>query len=215
MPRRHSQPPRGLLAFEDTAKPAKSGRFGRLFDPDDNQLSLAILAKLAASMVGDGPDEDNSVLDDDLEDENSSRLGGNNANPLRITSGYTYLGQFIDHDLTFDPISSLTTQIDPDALLDFRTPRFDLDCVYGDGPDDQPYLYDPDGEKLTEGVGGDVLRLGGRAVIGDPRNDENRIVVQLQHDFIRFHNRVLDVLHRQGIADDRFKKAQQIVRWTY
>jgi len=51
-----------------------------------------------------------------------------------IPSAYTYLGQFIDHDLTFDPASSLQRQNDPDALVDFRTPRFDLDSVYGRGP---------------------------------------------------------------------------------
>jgi hypothetical protein len=215
MSRRHSQTPRGLAAFEDPAKPSKSGRFGRLFDPDDDQLSPEILPKLASSMIGDGPDEDNSIFDDDVDDENRSRLGGDDARPLRITSGYTYLGQFIDHDLTFDPISSLAAQIDPDALLDFRTPRFDLDSLYGAGPDDQPYLYQPDGEKLVEGSGGDVVRMGDRAVIGDPRNDENRIVVQLQHLFIRFHNRVIDLLRGQGITGQRFQRAQQIVRWTY
>ena len=48
-----------------------------------------------------------------------------------IPAGYTYLGQFIDHDITFDPASSLQKQNDPDALVDFRTPRFDLDSLYG------------------------------------------------------------------------------------
>ena len=28
------------------------------------------------------------------------------------------------------------------ALVDFRTPRLDLDSVYGRGPDEQPYMYD-------------------------------------------------------------------------
>ena len=59
-----------------------------------------------------------------------------------IPALYTYLGQFLDHDITFDPISSLVKQNDPDGLTDFRTPRFDLDDVYGRGPDDQPYLYE-------------------------------------------------------------------------
>src|SRR6202012_2177192 len=58
-----------------------------------------------------------------------------------IPAAFTYFGQFIDHDLTFDPASSLQKQNDPDALVDYRTPRFDLDNVYGRGPDDQPYLY--------------------------------------------------------------------------
>ena len=69
---------------------------------------------------------------------------GEPGNP-RIPAGFTYLGQFIDHDLTFDPASSLQKQNDPDALVDYRTPAFDLDNIYGRGPDDQPYLYQADG----------------------------------------------------------------------
>lgn len=58
-----------------------------------------------------------------------------------IPAGYTYFGQFIDHDITFDPASSLMRKNDPNGLFNFRTPRLDLDNVYGAGPDDQPYLY--------------------------------------------------------------------------
>src|SRR5437763_5943973 len=96
-----------------------------------------------------------------------------------IPAAYTYFGQFIDHDITFDPASSLQKQNDPDALIDYRTPAFDLDNVYGRGPDDQPYLYD--GEKFLLGgaiLGGDPKAADlprntvGRALIGDPRNDE-------------------------------------------
>jgi hypothetical protein len=56
-----------------------------------------------------------------------------------IPSAYTYLGQFIDHDLTFDPASSLQQQDDPDGLVDFRTPRFDLDNIYGKGRTTSPF----------------------------------------------------------------------------
>ena len=77
------------------------------------------------------PAEPDKPLDAEDDDENPA-----------IPAGYTYLGQFIDHDLTFDPARSLKNQNDPDALVDFRTPRFDLDSLYGRGPDDQPYLYD-------------------------------------------------------------------------
>src|SRR5499427_7439201 len=68
-----------------------------------------------------------------------------------IPALYTYLGQFIDHDITFDPASSLQKQNDPDALVDFRTPAFDLDNVYGRGPDDQPYMYQGDGAQFQLG----------------------------------------------------------------
>jgi hypothetical protein len=75
-----------------------------------------------------------------------------------IPALYTYFGQFIDHDITFDPASSLQKQNDPDALTDFRNPALDLDNVYGRGPDDQPYLYD----------GGKTFLLGVPLQGGDP-----------------------------------------------
>jgi hypothetical protein len=143
-----------------------------------------------------------------------------------ISAGYTYLGQFIDHDLTFDPLSSLIKQNDPQALTDFRTPAFDLDNVYGRGPDDQPYLYEPDGMPLQLGrelTGNpddngsrDIPRhasmKGGpaRGLIGDPRNDENVIVSQLQTTMLRFHNRMVD-----RNPDASFSEVQRLVRWHY
>src|SRR5690348_3514730 len=125
---------------------------------------------------------------------------GPDAEESGIPAAYTYLGQFIDHDLTFDPASSLQRQNDQDALVDFRTPRFDLDSVYGRGPDDQPYLYADGrrfllGDRLTGEALGTALdahdlprnaakaadpQAQARAIIGDPRNDENVIVSQLQ-----------------------------------
>ena len=89
-----------------------------------------------------------------------------------IRAGYTYLGQFIDHDLTFDPVSSLDRQTDPKALEDFRTPRFDLDNVYGRGPSDQPYLYRNDGLHML---------LGDRLEGAD--NDPNARGVPRNHPF--------------------------------
>jgi hypothetical protein len=137
-----------------------------------------------------------------------------------IPALYTYLGQFIDHDITFDPASSLQKQNDPDALVDFRTPAFDLDNVYGRGPDDQPYLYDGrDGFLLGAALGGgnagarDLPRNQAnpaRALIGDPRNDENSIVSQLQGLFLRFHNRF--IADNPGLP---FTEIQKLVRFHY
>src|SRR5262249_53274304 len=151
----------------------------------------------------------------ETERDDEENSGPDPSHPI-IAAGYTYLGQFIDHDLTFDPVSSLQRENDPNALVDFRTPRFDLDCVYGRGPDDQPYLYQHDGVRMPLGrpLPGnnddpntrDVPRNSPdagpkRALIGDPRNDENVIVSQLQGVFLRFHNRVAEVLHATGPGD--------------
>src|SRR5262245_54813410 len=134
-----------------------------------------------------------------------------------IPAGYTYLGQFIAHDLTFDPTSSLQRDNDPDALIDFRTPRFDLDSVYGRGPVDQPYLYEHDdlrlllGETLKNAPAQDVPRTRlGRAIIGDPRNDENVIIAQLHSIFLRFHNRMVALN-----PGETFEQIQRRVRWHY
>jgi hypothetical protein len=114
------------------------------------------------------------------------------------------------------------------ALADFRSPRFDLDNLYGRGPADQPYLYEPDGIRmlLGERLSGNPfdpqacdLPRGpdGRALIGDPRNDENRIVAQLHAAFLRFHNQVADYLAKPdqlGRAVS-FDAVRQQVRWHY
>jgi hypothetical protein len=145
-----------------------------------------------------------------------------------IDAGYTYLGQFIDHDITFDPASMLMQQNDPDSLVDFRTPRLDLDSLYGRGPADQPYMYVGDkfrlGKALTElrdpSPSKDLPRYrdpenpGGaaRALIGDKRNDENVIVSQLHGVFLQLHNRLIDELKPKGAT---FEDVQRLVRWHY
>src|SRR5450432_1903707 len=183
----------GKLRGLDTVSSSSisEGRFGRMFrtlapadhSPDD-------LQKLATLMVDPSTaaqtPETNNPPDDEENTGNTHHKG--------ISSGYTYLGQFIDHDITFDPASSLQKQNDPNSLEDFRTPRFDLDSLYGRGPDDQPYLY-ADGRSFILGptLSGAAANPNAkdlprsqpagnaqRAIIGDPRNDENVIISQLQ-----------------------------------
>lgn len=155
---------------------------------------------------------------------------------LYVPAGYTYFGQFIDHDLTLDTTSTLIVNKelkDPNKAANdptnIRSPRFDLDCVYGNGPDDQPYLYEQgDGDSLSGKVfagasmiiaAHDLARSpNGRALIGDKRNDENSIVNQIQQAFIKFHNQVVRTLMERGEAargTDLFNKARDQVRWAY
>src|SRR5580704_18568059 len=120
MAQRHSTPIRGLMSTKNS--PLFQGRFGRLFrslpaaqfgkNQAENEANLALLGQQMSAGF-DAPK-------DGKDDEESG-----------IPALYTYFGQFIDHDLTFDPASSLQMQDDPDALTDFRTPAFDLDNIYG------------------------------------------------------------------------------------
>ncbi|MFZ0119135.1 MAG: heme peroxidase family protein [Pseudonocardiaceae bacterium] len=193
------------------------GRFTRLFpDIDGAQFPDDDLRMLADAMTSPVDSPPTSELKDDAEE-----------NPA-IEAAYTYLGQFVDHDLTFDQTSHLREFLTPDQLknlVDFRTPRFDLDNLYGRGPDDQPYMYAADGVHMLLGapMSGNPHDTGtvqvprgpnGRALIGDPRNDENRIVSQLQSTMLRFHNKVACFLTDKD-PHTSFQDVRQQVRWHY
>jgi hypothetical protein len=137
----------------------------------------------------------------------------------RIKAGYTFLGQFIDHDLTLDATSTLEQQIDPQATRNFRTPAFELDSVYGLGPKVQPYLYDQieRGKMLLGATEHDLPRnTQSVALIGDPRNDENAIIAQLHLLFLKFHNKIFDVATDPSLGwEARYERAQTLARWHY
>jgi hypothetical protein len=147
-----------------------------------------------------------------------------------------FFGQFVDHDITLDVTSSLSSVADPLDTPNVRTPTLDLDCVYGLGVEASPFLYHATGDfkgvKLLTGKNGtavdqpkplakaDLWRtVHGTAVIGDPRNDENRIVSQLQLAMIRFHNHVVDAVHDSGgeplEGRELLERAREIATWHY
>jgi heme peroxidase len=193
----------GGLARHGVAGPVgqvpNGARYGRMLpDAEASVWDVSELEQLANALTTLGPSTDN----------------------FDIASGYTYFGQFVDHDSTFDPTSRLRRKNDPKALVDYRSPALDLDSLYGSGPMDQPYMFDweasPAGVKLLLD-GHDLPRNSqGRALIGDPRNDENLIVSQVHQLMVRFHNKLVDEL--AGSFDDGatlFEEVQRRVRWHY
>ena len=203
------------------------GRFGRMFRSlPPAQWSREALFNLGRAMTADPETAENDpTLPAAALEDPAERIHDDEEN-AGIAAGYTYFGQFIDHDITFDPASSLQQQNDPEALVDFRTPpsrsRFGL----------RPW---PGGSALhvrwagSSGSGGRCSswisrRMSAtcratieqsadqpkRALIGDKRNDENVIVSQFHAAILQFHNKLVDA-HPTASFED----VQRLVRWHY
>ena len=201
----------------DEATAGGFGRFGRLFpDQVGIEYSEDALWALAETMI---KADDGQFFNERDDDEN-----------LQIPAGYTYFGQFVDHDLTLDTTSIGEREDDPDATANFRTARLDLDSIYDRGPFASPHLYNSDftlivGEDRAptphapvQTVHDHIRGPGDHALIGDPRNDENTIVGQIHTAFIAFHNKVITTPELMAGLDtgwDRFRRAAQITRWHY
>ena len=198
------------------------GKFGRMFPnlppldvPDTN------LVALAAAMIDANPEDS----------------GGDNPN---VPAGFTYLGQFIDHDITLDTTPVDQQKADPLAIRNFRSPKLDLDSVYGQGPDVSPELFGRDAatfrmlpemligtaETSQDQAGAFIPAMPndlprnrvGRALIGDERNDENLLVAQTHVLFLKFHNAVVARLRANQPtlkSAALFNEARRIVTWHY
>ncbi|WP_299811386.1 peroxidase family protein [uncultured Roseibium sp.] len=128
-------------------------------------------------------------------------MGKKTDKPGTASAGMTFFGQLVDHDITLDATSALGKRITPSSIPNVRTPALDLDCVYGSGPEATPHLYGADKSREGGNNTANFLVMGtkknkfdlartsnGTALIGDPRNDENAIVSQIQANFIALHN---------------------------
>ena len=105
--------PKPTAAKKLAADQAPPFRFSRV-GPKGTPLSATVIKKLARAMVVD------------------QGAGGGDGD---MPAGFTYLGQFIDHDLTMDKTKvMLGEHVRPIDLVQGRSPRLDLDSLYGNGP---------------------------------------------------------------------------------
>lgn len=167
---------------------------------------------------------------------NPAVFSPHNPDNPNMVAGMTFLGQFLDHDLTFDKRSALNANADPGRTVNFRTAAFDLDSVYGEGPAGSPELFDTGAGRIKfrlQAIPGAeaVPRHGaprrdlprdpqGNALVADSRNDENIIISQLQVGLMAFHNAVTDHLaaqpaYRGASAQRLFADARRLVTWHY
>jgi hypothetical protein len=211
--------PESVSALDANGDP---GKFGRMFlGLPPLEISDDKLTALAAAMRDPDPDG----------------AGGDHPG---LTAGFTYLGQFIDHDLTLDTTPIDQQKADPLAIRNFRSPKLDLDSLYGQGPDVSPELFARDAatfRMLPEMLIGTAMdstdqnqnpvpalpndlprNRVGRALIGDERNDENLLVAQTHLLFLKFHNAVVGHLRvsQPALAGAAlFNEARRIVTWHY
>lgn len=181
--------------------------FGRLFPPTPSIVAPAALEVLAASTE-------------------SRRT------PIRLTSGdaapagYTYFGQFIDHDLTHDrtPLDR-AADTPPEKIRNFAGGRLDLHHLYGDGPDSarHRHLYESDGASFRLGPNRSPtsvrfdfpLDAEGFPATADHRNLENLILRQLCVVFLRLHNLAVREIPESLGAAERFRRARDRTVFQY
>lgn len=183
-------------------------KYGRMF-PELPPCEVDEAAMVGLGSAASRMDATLPVVDEGLENR-------------RIPAGFAILGQFIAHDITADR-SLLAHRSVAGEIRNFRAPRLDLECLYGEGPVGNPFLYDADdADKLLLGVNaaGDPDDLPrnrqGVALVGDPRNDVHLLISQLHVAFLKLHNRVVDWLREGGTPDALvFEEARRITRWHY
>lgn len=183
--------------------------YSRLFPAFVTPPGHAVMEKLAESMRGD-----------------SNRMPDVPGPPPPPSPAYTYFGQFIAHDLTWDdtPLGQ-DPMPDADQIVNHRTPFLDLDSLYGGGPcsSDSCLFEEKDNPcfKLgaTNGNGRpfDVPmdRTSSRPLLADIRNNENIVIRQIHALFLSLHNMAVKELRGTVPDQQLFEKARQRVCWQY
>src|SRR5213076_822923 len=91
----------------------EGGRYGRMFDLPALEADESLLHELGAA---------GGFCD-----------GGDAAGDSSVEAGWPFFGQYVAHDLTADR-SPLRAHTDLDALRNMRSPRANLESLYGGGP---------------------------------------------------------------------------------
>jgi hypothetical protein len=143
---------------------------------------------------------------------------GEASDDSHVAAGWPFFGQFLAHDLTADR-SPLADRADESAIRNIRSARLNLECLYGEGPSGQPYLFSMrDPAKFLLGPdNGDVPRnLEGVALIADPRDDSHLFMSQLHLAFLKAHNHFVDRLREDGAPESTvFDQARRATMWHY
>jgi hypothetical protein len=185
------------LAPERVEAPlGEGGRYGRMFDLPALEVDDALLHQIGAA----GGFSDGGELHGDA----------------RAEAGWPFFGQYVAHDLTADR-SPLRAHADVFALRNMRSPRANLESLYGGGPVGWPYLYRrEDPAKLLEHDGDVPRNQEGIALLGDPRNDTHVFMSQMQLAFIHAHNSLVDRLRADGVPEgELFEQARRALSWHY
>jgi hypothetical protein len=233
--------PAGILSYS-YEEPLRAGEsFTRMFylRPFAEPGSAVERALIEMGAAGGMLDAKDPLREGPIRLITNPELSPNNRDSTANTAGVTFLGQFLDHDMTFDGTSRLGVPTPPELSTNSRTPALDLDSVYGGGPTVSPQLYDSrDRAKFKVESNGQFEDLprgsDGAAIIADPRNDENLIIAGLQVAFLLFHNKVVDKLRAERYdrraeldgdqsvwdSDERqrlsvFAEARRLVTWHY
>jgi hypothetical protein len=172
---------------------------------------------------------DLNVLALSMLDPNVTAPAPGNKDNLDSASVFTYVGQFIDHDLTLDlePQPTVFFGQTADGLLiddeggpvfNNESYRFDLSSVYGGGPGRSPQLYEDDRrhfrlqEPNLNGVRDLPRNPDDTAILVEHRNDENEIISQVHTAILKLHNAVVDSNLIKDFGDIQILVAQ-LYQW--
>jgi hypothetical protein len=151
-----------------------------------------------------------------------------------IDAGYTYFGQFVDHNLTDDQSGVgdvWAFKLRPQDILNVRSPRLDLGQLYGRGPWDatDKQLYEPRGVKLKVGAkiqstldpsapprSFDIAVEKKKFLVADQRAGENIILRQITAVFARLHNQAVKQFSKSaGSLRELFERARLHTTWQF